>query len=67
MKPTDIANAKDPDLRSAMDALRRAAALARKVAIDAGTELVIVRDGRLTLVDPVSLQPVASAEIAPDS
>lgn len=43
----DISKAKDPDLRAALGALKRASLLARKTAIQTGTHLVIVRDGRL--------------------
>jgi hypothetical protein len=65
MTPRDISEAKDPDLRSALTALQRASAMARKVAIDTGTELVIVSDGRLMLVDPRDLSQVALVEKPP--
>jgi hypothetical protein len=52
----EVASAKDPDLRSALTALRRAALLARKTAIQTGTHLVIVQQGRL--------QRVSAAELA---
>jgi hypothetical protein len=50
MKQLDISEAKDPDLRSAMTALLRASMLARKAAMDSGTDLVIVKDGQLMFV-----------------
>ena len=54
MSARDISQAKNPDLRASLAALRRAAELARQTAIQTGTDLVIVSDGRLVLVDPVT-------------
>jgi hypothetical protein len=51
----ELASAKDPDLRSALAALRRAALLARKTAIQTGTHLVIVQQGRLQRVSAAEL------------
>lgn len=51
MKQPDISTAKDPDLRSSRAALLRASALARKAAMETGTDLVIVKDGRLMFVE----------------
>lgn len=42
----DISEAKNPDLRGSMAAMRRAAALARKTAIQTDTAIVVVRDGK---------------------
>ena len=42
----DISRAKDPDLRGSLPAMRRAAAMARKIAIQTGTGLVINRNGK---------------------
>jgi hypothetical protein len=64
MRP-DISTAKDPDLRTAMAALLRAGALARKAAIDAGTDLVIFKDGKLILVEAKMLRRQSQAETAP--
>ena len=47
MNANDLAKAKDPDVRAALGALRRAAQSARKTAIQTNTHLVIVKDGRL--------------------
>lgn len=65
--PPDISTAKDPDLRTATAALVRASALARKVAIDTGTDLVFVKDGQLVFVEAktLQLQPQAGAASAP--
>ncbi|MBP9174644.1 MAG: hypothetical protein KBF54_08845 [Rhizobiales bacterium] len=43
----DIEEAKDPDLRASAAAMRRAAVAARRTAIQTGTHLVIVKDGKL--------------------
>lgn len=50
MNAEDIAKAKNPDLRGSLDALRRAAAMARQTAIQTGTELVISRDGQVVRI-----------------
>ena len=47
MNDNDLANAKDPDVRAALGALRRAAQSARKTVIQTNTHLVIMKDGRL--------------------
>ena len=46
MKPRDISEAKNPDLRAALVAMRRAAEMARRVAIQTDTEIIVVRDGK---------------------
>jgi hypothetical protein len=56
MSTKDISQARNPDLRSSMAALQRASELARKIAIQTGTDLVVVRDGRLLYVDPATLR-----------
>ena len=56
MKPKDITEAKDPDLRASMAALQRAAESARKTAIQTGTDLIIVKDGKLTRVSAQTLR-----------
>jgi hypothetical protein len=56
MKPKDITEAKDPDLRASGAALLRAAQLARKTAIQTGTNLVVVKDGQLTRIPAQSLR-----------
>lgn len=47
MKTNDITKAQDPTLRGSLNALRRSAAAARKVAIQTDTHLVVVKDGQL--------------------
>lgn len=42
----DISKAKNPDLRASLAAMRRAAEMARKVAIQTDTEIIVVRGGK---------------------
>ena len=56
MNANDLDKAKDPDVRASLVALRRAAQLARKTAIQTDTRLVVVKDGRL--------QHIGAAELA---
>lgn len=60
MNTHDISNAKDPDLRSALTALRRASELARQEAIQTGTDIVVVREGRLVRIEARTLREHAS-------
>ncbi|MET0180393.1 MAG: hypothetical protein ABW194_07920 [Novosphingobium sp.] len=46
MTEHDLSKAENPDLRASFAALKRAAQLARKTAIQTDTEIVIVRDGK---------------------
>lgn len=46
MTESDLATAKNPDLRASFNALRRAAKMARETAIRTDTEIIIVRDGK---------------------
>jgi hypothetical protein len=65
MRQPDISQAKDPDLRASMAALLRAGTLARKAAADTDTDLVVVRDGRLVLVQFKTSQKGPPIEDAP--
>lgn len=62
MTTPDISTAKDPDLRASMAAMQRAAALARKTAIQTDTGIVIVRDGQIVHVSAQELRQAASEE-----
>ena len=62
MKTPDISTAKNPDLRASMAAMQRAAALARKSAIQTDSGIVIVRDGRIVHVSAQELRQTASEE-----
>jgi hypothetical protein len=46
MTQQDLSQAKNPDLRASLAAMRRAAEMARTTAIQTNTEIVIVRDGK---------------------
>ncbi len=50
MKPNDITEANDPDLRTPGAALLRAAELARQTAISTETNLIVMKDGKLTRI-----------------
>ena len=58
MAPGDVPSSEDT-ARRVLDALRRSAARARRVAAQTGTRLVVVRDGEL-VIEPVA--DAASAE-----
>ncbi len=60
MSANDISNAKDPDLRASLGALRRAAQQARRTAIQTETHLVIVKDGRLQRISADELRQQAN-------
>ena len=46
MTQRDLSQAKNPDLRASLAAMRRAAEMARDTAIQTNTEIVIVKDGK---------------------
>ncbi len=46
MRSFDLSKATDPVLRGSLAAMKRAAALARKTAIQTDTAIVLVRDGK---------------------
>lgn len=56
MKIPDISTAKDPDLRASMAAMQRAAALARKTAIQTDTGIVVAREGKIVYVSARELR-----------
>lgn len=47
MTQQELSQAKDPDLRASLQALQRAAELARKTAMQTGTGIVIVQDQQI--------------------
>jgi hypothetical protein len=55
MKPRDITEANDPDLPASAVAMLRAAELARKTAIQTGTDVVVVKNGKLTRIPAAEL------------
>ena len=56
MTPPDLSKAKHPDMRASMAAMRRAAAMARKTAIDTDTGIVVVRDGKPVMISAQQLR-----------
>lgn len=46
MSPQELFKAKNPDLRASLTAMRRAAELARQIAVQTNTAIVIVQDGK---------------------
>jgi hypothetical protein len=46
MTQQELSKAKNPDLRASLAAIRRAAEMARRTAIQTNTEIVIVKDGK---------------------
>ena len=56
MSRDDLSQAKNPDLRASFAAMKRAAALARKTAIQTDTAIVLVRDGKLVRVSAAELR-----------
>jgi hypothetical protein len=46
MDQKDLSKAKNPKLRGSLAAMQRAAEMARKVAIQTDTGIVVVRDGK---------------------
>jgi hypothetical protein len=56
MNRADLSQAKNPVLRGSLAAMRRAAALARKTAIQTDTEIILVRDGKLVRIPAAQLR-----------
>ena len=54
----DQSEAKNPDLRASLAGMRRAAALARQIAIQTDTEIVLVRDGKPVRISAAELRKV---------
>ncbi len=61
---SNILEINDPVISGALAALERAAQDARRIAIETGTELIIMRNGQLCLIPPdeiADLPPVAAS------
>ena len=56
MKAEELARARNPDLRGSLAAMRRAADLARKTAIQTDTGIIIVRDGKPVRISAAQLR-----------
>ncbi|MFT4178354.1 MAG: hypothetical protein QM612_02670 [Thermomonas sp.] len=46
MTAQELSKARNPDLRASLVAIRRAAEMARKVAVQTNTAIVVVKDGK---------------------
>ena len=56
MTKKDISQAKNLDLRGSEAAILRAAELARQKAIQTGTDLIVVQDGKIVRIPVAELQ-----------
>jgi len=56
MTQKDLSQAKNPDLRASLVAMRRAAEMARRVAIQTDTEIIVVRDGKPVRISAAELR-----------
>ena len=56
VKQEDLPKARNPALRGSLAAMRRAAALARETAIQTGTAIVVVRDGKIVRIPAAELR-----------
>jgi hypothetical protein len=56
MTMKSIQEAKDPDLRASVAAMNRAAEAARQTAIQTGTDLIIMKNGKLTRIHADALR-----------
>ena len=56
MKAKDLSTAKDPELRGSLAAMQRAAAMARKIAIQTNTAIVVVQDGKVVHISADQLR-----------
>ena len=65
MTMKNIQEANDPDLRASAAAMSRAAAAARKTAIQTGTNLIIVKDGKLIRIPAPTLRDLAKLSTLP--
>ncbi|MDR2861913.1 MAG: hypothetical protein LBV07_05140 [Syntrophobacterales bacterium] len=56
MTKQDISKAKNPDQRASLAAMQRAAQLARQIAIQTNTGIVVVRDGKPVVISAEELR-----------
>ena len=56
MTQQELSKAKSPDQRASLAAMRRAAEMARSIAIQTNTEIVIVKDGKLVRISAEELR-----------
>lgn len=56
MIQAELSNAKNPDLRASLTAMHRAAKLARQIALQTDTAIVVVKDGKLLRIPAEQLR-----------
>ena len=59
----DISEARNSDLRGSLAAMQRAAAEARRIAIETDTGIVVVRDGKTAIISADELRKEAAANL----
>ena len=59
----DISEARNSDLRGSLAAMQRAAAEARRIAIETDTGIVVVRDGKTVIISADELRKEAAANL----
>jgi len=62
MNVTDISQAKDPDLRVALQAIKRASIAARTVALQTDTGIVIMQGAQLVRLSGQAIKPPMPSE-----
>jgi len=60
MSARPISEAKNPDLRASVAAMHRAAGMARKIAIQTDTCLVVVENGKIVRIPAEALREAAA-------
>ena len=63
----DISEAKNPDMRGSLAALQRAAEMAREIAIQTNTGIVICRDGEMVHISAAELRQERNTRQNPPS
>ncbi|MFT3811770.1 MAG: hypothetical protein QM740_00150 [Acidovorax sp.] len=56
MKPQDLSQARNPDLRASLTAMLRAAELARQTAVQTNTAIVVMEQGKLLRIPASQLK-----------
>lgn len=56
MTQQELSKAKNPDLRASLAAMRRAAQMARQIALQTNTAIVVVKDGKLLRIPAEQLR-----------
>ena len=62
MTPQDLSKAKNPDIRNSLAAMRRAAEMARQIALQTNTAFVMVKDGRTVRIPAEQLRQQAKSD-----